>query len=117
MELKTFKTKKLLEKSKFCGCYRCLKIFDFNQIVKYLDENQTAVCPYCKIDAVLGARQAAKESFYKILVKKHVHSFCWAYSFQNKEYIWTPTNVYKKYIERKYDLYMFRYQKDHIDNE
>ncbi len=46
-------------KSKQCGCYYCLKQFYFTQIDQWLDEDengigQTAVCPFCWIDSVIG---------------------------------------------------------------
>ena len=37
-----------------CGCYYCIRIFAFSAIVKWKDGNQTALCPHCGIDAVLG---------------------------------------------------------------
>jgi len=51
----------------FCGCYHCLKIFSPSEIFDWCDvlelcdsrdegecEGETALCPYCGIDAVLG---------------------------------------------------------------
>ena len=43
-----------LSKSKVCGCFYCRKEFPFQQIVEWIDDNETALCPYCGIDAVLG---------------------------------------------------------------
>jgi hypothetical protein len=43
-----------LAASKACGCFYCFGIFRFAEIVKWTDENQTALCPRCGIDAVLG---------------------------------------------------------------
>ena len=41
--------------SKSCGCIYCLKIFHPSEIAEWWDESgDTAVCPYCGIDAVLG---------------------------------------------------------------
>ncbi len=47
--------------SKRCGCFHCLAILKPNEIVDWLNENQssprgpgkTALCPKCGIDAVL----------------------------------------------------------------
>ena len=36
-----------------CGCYHCLKVFDSKEISDWTDNNQTALCPYCAVDAVL----------------------------------------------------------------
>lgn len=39
--------------SVFCGCYYCLKIFDPKDIKEWVDKSSTAICPFCKIDAVI----------------------------------------------------------------
>ena len=45
-----------LRKSALCGCFHCLKIFPPTEIREWIrDKNgQTALCPYCGIDAVIG---------------------------------------------------------------
>jgi|LakMenE01Jun11ns_1017448.scaffolds.fasta_scaffold8329010_1 hypothetical protein len=50
----SLKNKELIEKSKKCGCYYCLKIFESKEIKKWTDEKNTAICPYCGIDSVVG---------------------------------------------------------------
>ncbi|MCR5090956.1 MAG: cytoplasmic protein [Oscillospiraceae bacterium] len=35
-----------------CGCFFCLKLFDPVKITGWLRE-ETAVCPYCSVDAVI----------------------------------------------------------------
>ena len=42
-----------LYRSKLCGCFYCLKIFDPKLIVDWCDDNQTAICPYCGIDSII----------------------------------------------------------------
>lgn len=38
-----------------CGCFYCLTIFSPSEIVEWIqDEKETAVCPYCGIDSVIG---------------------------------------------------------------
>ena len=45
----------IIEKSKVAGCYYCLKLYDASLINEYVDiEDDTAVCPYCHVDSVLG---------------------------------------------------------------
>lgn len=43
-------------KDKICGCFYCLKIFRPDEISSWIDDasDQTALCPYCGIDSVLG---------------------------------------------------------------
>jgi len=44
-----------IELSHKCACFYCLKTFQKDEIVQWVDNNgQTALCPYCNIDAVLG---------------------------------------------------------------
>lgn len=43
-----------LKKDKVCGCFYCLEIFHPNQIQEWWDDDDTAVCPYCGIDSVIG---------------------------------------------------------------
>jgi len=42
-----------LSKSKLCGCFYCLKIFDSKLITNWCDNNQTAICPFCGIDSII----------------------------------------------------------------
>lgn len=52
---KTYKNKDQIVNSNSCGCYNCTKIFAPGEIVAYIDNGHTAVCPYCGIDSVLGS--------------------------------------------------------------
>ncbi|TSD66179.1 hypothetical protein FFF34_001895 [Inquilinus sp. KBS0705] len=51
------KTKML--KSEICGCFHCLAVFSPLEIVEWVDEDdprgETALCPKCGIDAVIGS--------------------------------------------------------------
>ena len=44
------------EENKKCGCFYCCKIFDSDEISQYIDDDDgdTAVCPYCGVDSVIG---------------------------------------------------------------
>ncbi len=49
------KNKDELSRSKICGCFYCLRIYQPGDITEWWDENEsTAVCPHCGIDAVIG---------------------------------------------------------------
>jgi len=41
-------------KSNQCGCFYCLKTFKPEEIKDWIDEEQTALCPFCNIDSVIG---------------------------------------------------------------
>ena len=48
-----------IESSRFCGCFYCLSIYPPTTIVEWTDQNeagigQTAICPSCGIDSVIG---------------------------------------------------------------
>ncbi|MGD6991357.1 cytoplasmic protein [Sutcliffiella horikoshii] len=46
--------KKELVKDKKCGCFFCLEIYSPAHITEWIDEGQTAICPHCGIDSVIG---------------------------------------------------------------
>lgn len=37
-----------------CGCFYCLAVFPASHIEKWVDDESTALCPQCGIDAVIG---------------------------------------------------------------
>lgn len=56
-----------IEKSDMCGCFYCGKIFTPNEIKDWIrDSGETALCPYCKVDAVIG-RVSGVEITHKFL--------------------------------------------------
>ena len=50
----SFRNRALLEKDSLCGCFNCKKTFSPDQILDWLDEDETALCPFCYIDSVIG---------------------------------------------------------------
>ena len=44
-----------VETSKICGCFYCQSTFSPTKIVDWMDGGQTALCPRCSVDAVLGS--------------------------------------------------------------
>ncbi len=40
--------------SNYCGCFHCVKLFQPSQIEIWTDDDTTALCPFCYIDAVIG---------------------------------------------------------------
>ena len=43
-----------LGESKHCGCFFCFRTFSPTEIKTWIDKSQTALCPRCGIDAVIG---------------------------------------------------------------
>jgi hypothetical protein len=52
----SFENRDMLAKSKFAGCFYCLKIYPANKVEEWIDDTngQTAQCPECAIDSVIG---------------------------------------------------------------
>lgn len=46
--------KKQLLNDEKCGCFYCLTIFNPKEIMEWVDNDKTAICPYCDIDSVIG---------------------------------------------------------------
>ncbi len=53
----SFHQKEILE-SDLCSCFYCLKIFKPKEVLEWIDDDnpkgQTALCPSCGIDSVIG---------------------------------------------------------------
>jgi hypothetical protein len=43
-----------LEADNICGCFYCMKIYSPSEITEWWDNEDTAVCPFCGIDSVIG---------------------------------------------------------------
>jgi hypothetical protein len=44
-----------LSKSDKCGCFYCLGIYPFGNIEEWCDDENTAICPICGVDSVIGS--------------------------------------------------------------
>jgi len=42
-------------RSSTCGCIHCLSTFETSEIKTWIDTGQTAVCPRCGMDSVIGS--------------------------------------------------------------
>lgn len=63
-----------LEASSIAGCFYCSHIFKPSEVTEWIDENeqeigQTALCPKCGIDSVLGDKSGfiIEEQFLRIM--------------------------------------------------
>lgn len=57
----TFENKEILTKSNKCGCIYCLEIFSFKELDQdliWIDNENTALCPYCMVDVVIPESEA-----------------------------------------------------------
>jgi hypothetical protein len=48
------RNKHIIQNSSLCGCFHCTEIFQPILILDWIDDGQTAVCPYCTVDSVIG---------------------------------------------------------------
>ena len=44
-----------LEASESCGCFFCMALYAPSAIEEWVDEDDTALCPHCGIDSVIGS--------------------------------------------------------------
>jgi len=68
------KNQDLLLKSDKCGCFYCGKIFSPTLIEEWIDEGETALCPYCDIDSVIPEHEYY-ELNEKLLIEMGKHWF------------------------------------------
>lgn len=67
-------TRKEIEQSKKVACFFCERIFNPKEIEEWIDDDLTAVCPYCGIDSVMGDKSGF--SFDKAFLQEmHDHWF------------------------------------------
>jgi hypothetical protein len=63
-----------LEAAGTCACYFCFKKFATGTIKTWVDGNQTALCPHCGLDAVLGGGDGLRIDD-RFLRRLHQHYF------------------------------------------
>ena len=58
--------------SERCGCFSCFRTFEPASITRWIDGDQTALCPQCGIDTVIGSASAHRidDTFLRRL---HLH--------------------------------------------
>src|SRR5688572_14236849 len=63
-----------LEASTRCGCFFCFKTFAPGTIKAWIDAKQTALCPMCGVDSVIGSASSHRldDAFLR---KMHLHFF------------------------------------------
>lgn len=71
----TFKNKTEILQSVNCSCFYCMKVFRADDIIEWVDEEQTAMCPLCSIDAVLGDKSGFPVNDMEFLKQMHARWF------------------------------------------
>lgn len=65
-----------LEASEQCACFFCFRKFTAKDIKAWIDGNQTALCPHCGLDSVIGSASDIRldDGFLR---KMHQHHFAY----------------------------------------
>jgi hypothetical protein len=63
-----------VEGSSLCGCFYCFAIFPPTDISEWIDDGQTALCPKCEIDSVIGTASRFPIT-REFLMRMHDHWF------------------------------------------
>ncbi|MDF1661697.1 MAG: hypothetical protein P1V97_07985 [Planctomycetota bacterium] len=58
-----------LESSQSCGCYFCLSVYSPQLIQRWIDSNQTALCPHCGIDSVISGDSFRSLECFKVYLE------------------------------------------------
>lgn len=66
--------------SKLCGCFYCESVFKPSEITEWTDEDennrgQTALCPECGIDSVIGEKSGYPVTDVEFLKEMHKYWF------------------------------------------
>lgn len=73
-DLANFNKRDVLE-SRNCGCFHCLKIFPSFEIRSWVHKRETALCPYCGINSVIGEKSinGVIEENFLILIREECY--------------------------------------------
>ena len=74
----SFKTRDLLEIENVGSCFDCLKTVAYDEITRWTDDGQTAICPHCSIDSVLPGiwKRDILEKMYDLYFTYHEEVEC-----------------------------------------
>ena len=61
--------------SRRCGCYHCKSTFNAGNIIDWVDDEQTAVCPLCFQDTVIGDGSVHEACSKSLLDHMHFYGF------------------------------------------
>lgn len=64
-----------LEASNACACFFCFRKFGHAEIKKWVDAGQTALCPHCGIDSVLGNASVRIDDAFLRNMHQHHHGY------------------------------------------
>jgi hypothetical protein len=59
--------------SEMCGCFYCSAVFSPLAITRWADSGQTAICPFCGVDAVIGDQSGFSVTSRRWLERMEAH--------------------------------------------
>lgn len=81
---RSFRNRPCIEKSGACGCFYCLKTCVPSIVTKFVRREDTALCPLCGVDALIGDASGLPVTDGDFLQKMH------AYWFEHGERVLVP---------------------------
>jgi NAD-dependent SIR2 family protein deacetylase len=62
-----------IDRSNWCGCFYCGETFPAEDVVEWVKNENTAICPKCSIDAVIGDASGLllHEEFFRMMYAKY----------------------------------------------
>lgn len=51
---RSYRNRPVIERSTLCGCFHCLGTYPPTQVIEWVRACETAICPHCGIDSVIG---------------------------------------------------------------
>jgi Zn finger protein HypA/HybF involved in hydrogenase expression len=64
-----------IEASAKCGCFYCGNCFKSSEVNRWTDDGQTALCPSCDIDSVIGDKSLTLATDADFLSQMHLRWF------------------------------------------
>lgn len=49
----SFRNREKVKQSEYCSCFYCLSVFKSSEVIEWVDNEDTALCPKCGIDSVI----------------------------------------------------------------
>lgn len=72
----SFKNQEEVRSSGLAGCFYCQRVFPPAEIKEWVDRHQqTAICPHCSIDAVIGDQSGYPVTDQRFLAEMHERWF------------------------------------------
>lgn len=72
---RAFRNKPSITASTVCGCFFCKKTCTPSDVLEWVRRDETALCPHCSIDALIGDASGLPVTDEAFLSEMHAHWF------------------------------------------